>query len=117
VYESIGKLSEWPTESVNNTRQESLTPIKPDHASVCPSRSDQFSTLSRLQNPVAMKPWIGIGRMSNQWKAEFVNGRFHILVSREVMAKFCQNPDLWRKLCLPRISIQQTGRLPDSCNS
>jgi hypothetical protein len=34
--------------------------------------------LSRFQNPVAIEPCIGIDRMSNQSKDEFVNGNFGI---------------------------------------
>jgi hypothetical protein len=36
--------------------------------------------------------------MSNQRKAEFVNGNFGIQSFWEVMAKFCQNPDLDRNV-------------------
>jgi hypothetical protein len=36
--------------------------------------------------------------MSNQRKAEFVKANFGIQVSGEVMAKFCQNSDLGRKV-------------------
>jgi hypothetical protein len=36
--------------------------------------------------------------MSNQWKAVFVNDFFAYKVSREVMAKFRQNPDLCREV-------------------
>jgi hypothetical protein len=31
-----------------------------------------------FQNPVAIKPCIGIDRMSNQWKAELINDNFGI---------------------------------------
>jgi hypothetical protein len=37
-----------------------------------------FSILSCLQKPIAVKPRIGIHRMSNQRKAELVNGKFGI---------------------------------------
>jgi hypothetical protein len=37
-------------------------------------------SLPGLQNPVAIKPCIRIDRMSNQWKAEFVNGNFCIQI-------------------------------------
>jgi hypothetical protein len=50
-----------------------LLPLKPNHPSVCP-----VSTLSWLQNSIAIKPWIGIGWLSNQRKAEFVNDNFGI---------------------------------------
>jgi hypothetical protein len=54
-----------------------LMRLKPDR-----SRSVQklFSTSSRLQNPIPIKPCIGIDHMSNQRKAEFVNGNFGIQI-------------------------------------
>jgi hypothetical protein len=37
-----------------------------------------FSTLSSHQNPIAIKPCIWMGRMSNRRKAKFINGIFCI---------------------------------------
>jgi hypothetical protein len=54
-----------------------LMPLKPDRLPVC-LVYQVFSTLSRLQKPAAIEPCIGISRMSNQRKAEFVNGNFCI---------------------------------------
>jgi hypothetical protein len=42
-----------------------------------------FSTLSWLQNPVAIKLCIRIDRMSNQRKSEFIHGKFHVQCSWE----------------------------------
>jgi hypothetical protein len=51
--------------------------------------------------------------MSNQRKVEFVNGIFIYNISGEVMAKFCQNPDLCRKVKSVQISpIQQHDQVP-----
>jgi hypothetical protein len=64
-------------ESVNN-------PL-PDSCSFCPqnlivrqSIQKVFSTLTWIQNPIAIKPYSGIDHMSNQRKVEFVNGNFGV---------------------------------------
>jgi hypothetical protein len=55
-----------------------LLPLKPDRSPVCQSVQKVFSTSSWFQNPVAIKPCIRIGRMSNQRKSEFVGDNFGI---------------------------------------
>jgi hypothetical protein len=55
-----------------------LLPLKPDHSSLCQSAQKVFRTLSLLKNPITIKLCIGIGHMSNQQKAEFVNNNFGI---------------------------------------
>jgi hypothetical protein len=46
--------------------------------------------------------------MSNQQKAEFLIGNLLFKVSRKVMVKFCQNPDLDQKV--------QSAKKPDLAN-
>jgi hypothetical protein len=55
-----------------------LLPLKPDHSPVCPVCPESFQQLVLIKNLVPIKPCIGIDRMSNQRKAEFVNGNFGI---------------------------------------
>jgi hypothetical protein len=55
-----------------------LTPIKPDRSPVCPVCPESFQQLVLIKNLVPIKPCIGIDRMSNQRKAEFMSGNFGI---------------------------------------
>jgi hypothetical protein len=55
-----------------------LLPLKPDRLPVCQVRPESFQHLILIQNPIAIKPCIGIGHMSNQRKSEFVSGNFGI---------------------------------------
>jgi hypothetical protein len=64
-----------------------------------PSLYDQsvqklFNTLSRPQNPVAMKPCVETGCMSNQRKAGFVNDKFIVQSFWSGHGKILSNPRL-----------------------
>jgi hypothetical protein len=55
-------------------------------------------TKAGLQNVVTTKPYVEMSHMSNQRKAEFVGDIFVCEVSGKVMAKFRQEPVLYRKV-------------------
>jgi hypothetical protein len=56
------------------------------------------NTESWLQKFIAIKPYVKTGCMSNQQKSEFLSNNFMYKVYGEVMAKFFQKPDLYRKV-------------------
>jgi hypothetical protein len=55
-----------------------LRPLKHDRSPVCTVCLESFQHPSWLQNPIATKPYIRKGHMSNQRKAEFTIGNFCI---------------------------------------
>jgi hypothetical protein len=55
--------------------------------------------------------------MSNQQKSEFVNGNFGIQSFWEGHGEIVKILIYTKRSSLPRILIQQTGRVPDSRNS
>jgi hypothetical protein len=80
VWVGVGKLSQWPMKFVNNSRQVSCIF---DSENLIIRRSAQsvqkvFSTSRWLRNPIATKPCIGIGHMSNQRKDEIIVSNFGI---------------------------------------
>jgi hypothetical protein len=104
-------MSKLATKPVIKPRQDSL--VLGPKASIsfqCPSCQKQFRTLFCLQKSIATKPCVEIGRMSNQWEAVFVNGIFIYKVFGEVMAKFCEDPDLCRKVQYVQIFLDSATR-------
>jgi hypothetical protein len=73
-------------------------PLKHDHSSIYPVCPESVQHLTLILNPVAIKLWIRTNHISNQWKLSLSMAKFVFNVSREVMAKFCQIPELCRKV-------------------
>jgi hypothetical protein len=61
-----------------SSRSTRFGPLKAGISFQSPSCPKQFSTLFCLQKSVATKPYVEIGRMSNQRKAELIHGVFRI---------------------------------------
>jgi hypothetical protein len=90
-----------------------LVLLKPNHLLVWPVCPEVFSTLSCLQKSIAIKPCIGIDRISNQWKDELVNGNFGIQSFLRGHGEILSKPWLMPKSRVrPEIRIQQIGRVP-----
>jgi hypothetical protein len=62
---------------------------KPDQTLVSQSVKNLPKNRIWLQNTIATKPYVKMGRMSTHLKAEFVGDIFIYEVFGEVMAKFC----------------------------
>jgi hypothetical protein len=85
-----------------------LLPLKSDRSLVCPVYSESFLHLVLIQNPVAIKLCIRIGRMSNQKNFEFIKSNFGIQCFWGGHGKNSSNPDLDQKV--------QTAQNSDSAN-
>jgi hypothetical protein len=94
-----------------------LVAQKPDQAPVYPVCPEPDRHWTWLQNSITTKPYVETGRMSKKKKAEFIGDIFVYEVSREFMVKFCQTPDLYRKVQSAQKCWLATGRVSDCRNS
>jgi hypothetical protein len=67
-----------------------LLPLKPDRSPVCPVCPKSFLHLVLTSKSHSIKPCFRIDHMSDQRKAELINGNFGIQSFWEVMAKIRQ---------------------------
>jgi hypothetical protein len=51
-----------------------LLPLNADCSSICPESVQHLIQISKFRSYQT----IGIGHISNQWKAEFITGKFHV---------------------------------------